>query len=175
MTAHIPLKGSTAGRQYAGWEPCAVEMEGLGDRVLAGQCVPVAGGAELNADVYTPRTPGRYPAVVSFGGYATETHTAGIPTGSNEIGSPPVFTDRGYCPVIVERRGMGRSTGEQVMFFDPQDIDDHEAVIALGGRAAVVQPGGSCSSVPPTTPCPSSASPVGAENPVMSCDLDVLV
>jgi len=130
MTPHIPLKGSTAGRQYAGWEPRAVAMEGLGDRVLPGQRVRVAGGAELHADVYTPSAPGRYPAVVSFGGYATETHTAGIPTGSNEIGSPPVFTDRGFCPVVVERRGMGRSTGEQVMFFDPQDIDDHEAVIA---------------------------------------------
>ncbi|MGR7023069.1 CocE/NonD family hydrolase [Geodermatophilus sp. URMC 62] len=105
-------------------------MEGLGNRVLADQRVPVAGGAELHADVYVPRAPGRYPAVVSFGGYATERATAGIPAGSNEIGSPPVFTDRGYCPVVVERRGMGRSTGEQVMFFDPQDVDDHEAVIA---------------------------------------------
>ncbi|WP_448642855.1 CocE/NonD family hydrolase [Geodermatophilus sp. URMC 63] len=130
MSTHIPLRGSTAGQQYAGWEPCAVAMEGLGNRVLADQRVPVAGGAELHADVYVPRAPGRYPAVVSFGGYATEKATAGIPAGSNEIGSPPVFTDRGYCPVVVERRGMGRSTGEQVMFFDPQDVDDHEAVIA---------------------------------------------
>jgi putative CocE/NonD family hydrolase len=32
--------------------------------------------------------------------------------------------------VIVERRGMGRSTGEQVTFFDPQDVTDHEKVIA---------------------------------------------
>ncbi|NEM08736.1 CocE/NonD family hydrolase [Geodermatophilus normandii] len=130
MSTHIPLRGSTAGRQYAGWEPRAVAMEGLGNRVLADQRVSVAGGAELHADVYVPRAPGRYPAVVSFGGYATERATAGIPAGSNEIGSPPVFTDRGYCPVVVERRGMGRSTGEQVMFFDPQDVDDHEAVIA---------------------------------------------
>jgi uncharacterized protein len=41
-----------------------------------------------------------------------------------------VFTDRGYCSVIVERRGMGRSTGEPVPFLDPQDVDDHEKVIA---------------------------------------------
>ncbi|ODU29628.1 MAG: acyl esterase [Pseudonocardia sp. SCN 73-27] len=132
MTSHlsIPLKGSTAGIQYAGWKPADVAMEGLGNRVLAGQRIPVDEGVTLNADVYTPSSPGRYPAVVSFGGYSTEWHTAGIPTGTNEIGSPPVFTDRGYCPVIVERRGMGRSTGEQVMFFDPQDVDDHEKVIA---------------------------------------------
>ena len=132
MTDHsgIALKGSTSGLQYAGWEPRAFALQGLGNRVLASQRVPVAGGATLNADVYIPKTPGRYPAVVSFGGYSTETHTAGMPTGTNEIGSPPVFTDRGYCPVIVERRGMGRSTGKQEMFWDAQDVDDHEKVIA---------------------------------------------
>lgn len=127
---HVPLKPSTAGTQYAGWTPSAVAMSGLGQRSLPDQRIPVEGGAELHADVYLPHTPGRYPAVLSFGAYSTEQHTAGIPTGSNEIGSPPVFTDRGYAPVIIERRGMGRSTGEQVPFFDPQDIDDHEQAIA---------------------------------------------
>lgn len=33
-------------------------------------------------------------------------------------GPPPLFTDRGYAPVVVEGRGMGRSTGGQVMFFN---------------------------------------------------------
>ncbi len=130
MNLTIPLRGSTAGRQYAGWEPRTVATQGLGNRVFARQRVPVADGVALNADIYTPRTPGRYPAVVSFAAYNSETHTAGLPTGTNEAGSPPVFTDRGYCSVIVERRGMGRSTGESVPFFDPQDVDDHEKVIA---------------------------------------------
>ncbi|MHC1559238.1 CocE/NonD family hydrolase [Actinomycetospora sp. C-140] len=126
----VPLKGSTAGPQYAGWEPRTVARQGLGNRALTGQRVPVAGGVSLNADVYTPAEPGRYPAVVAFSAYSTETHTAGLPTGTNEAGSPPVFTDRGYCPVLVERRGMGRSGGDPVSFFDPRDVDDHEAVIA---------------------------------------------
>lgn len=126
----VPLKPSTAGLQYAGWTPRALAVERAGQRALPGQRVPVAGGAELNADVYLPKAEGRWPAVVAFGAYTTETHTAGVPTGSNEVGSPPVFTDRGYAPVIVERRGMGRSTGTAGMFFDPQDVDDHEAVIA---------------------------------------------
>ncbi len=126
----IQLKPSTAGMQYAGWTPDAVAMQGLGSRMLPDQMVPVADGAALHTDVYTPEVPGRYPAVVVFGGYSTELLSAGVPTGSNEIGSPPVFTDRGYCPVIVERRGMGRSTGEQVPHFDPQDTDDEEQVIA---------------------------------------------
>lgn len=126
----IHLKPSTAGMQYAGWTPDAVAMHGLGSRILPDQMVPVADGVDLHTDVYTPEADGRYPAVIVFGGYSTELPTAGVPTGSNEIGSPPVFTDRGYSPVIVERRGMGRSTGEQVPHFDPQDTDDEEKVIA---------------------------------------------
>jgi putative CocE/NonD family hydrolase len=105
-------------------------MSGLGQRTLPDQRIPVGGDAQLHADVYLPSQTGRYPAVISFGAYSTEQHTAGIPTGSNEIGSPPVFTDRGYAPVIIERRGMGRSSGEQVPFFDSQDTDDHEKAIA---------------------------------------------
>lgn len=126
----ISLKPSTAGRQYAGWSPTAVAMTGLGSRLPADQLIPVADDVALHADVYLPETEGRYPAVVMFGGYSTELLTAGVPMGNNEIGSPPVFTDRGYCPVVVERRGMGRSTGEQVPHFHPQDTDDEVQVIA---------------------------------------------
>jgi predicted acyl esterase len=130
----IHLKPSTAGMQYAGWSPTTVAMHGLGSRLLPDQMVPVAQGVALHTDVYLPKVDGRYPAVVIFGGYATELPTAGVPMGSNEIGSPPVFTDRGYCPVIVERRGMGRSTGEPVPHFDPQDTDDEEEVIAWAAQ-----------------------------------------
>lgn len=126
---HVPLEGSASGTQYAGWEPRARAMHGLGNRVLTGQRIPVDGGVTLNADVYLPAAAGSYPAVVSFAAYNTEMHTAGVPTGSNEIGSPPVFTDRGYAPVIVERRGMGRSTGESTMFVSAQEVGDHEKVI----------------------------------------------
>ncbi|WP_443209382.1 CocE/NonD family hydrolase [Rhodococcus rhodochrous] len=127
--SHMRLTPSTSGIQYAGWTPGPPAMHGLGQRMLPDRQIPVDDGVTLHADVYLPEREGRYPAVVSFAAYSTEYHTAGIPTGSNEIGSPPVFTDRGYAPVVVERRGMGRSTGEQVTFFDPQDIDDHAKVI----------------------------------------------
>lgn len=126
----IHLKPSTAGRQYAGWTPSTLAAYGLGCRMLANQRIPVAPEVTLHADVYTPREEGRYPAVVIFGGYATDLFTAGVPLGSNEIGSPPVFTDRGYCPVVVERRGVGRSTGEMAPFFASQDTDDEVEVIA---------------------------------------------
>jgi hypothetical protein len=45
MNLTIPLKGSTSGRQYAGWEPRTAAMPGLGNRVLTGQRVPVGDDA----------------------------------------------------------------------------------------------------------------------------------
>lgn len=127
----IPLQVSPLEHeQLAGWEPTRRAAEGHGCRLLADQRIEVASGVELSADVYTPRTPGRYPAVLQFSAYSRELHTAGLPTGSNEIGCPPVFTDRGYAQVVVTRRGMGRSGGEAGVFLDPQDVDDHERCIA---------------------------------------------
>ena len=105
-------------------------MRGLGCRLLADQRVPVGDGISLSADVYVPKAAGRYPAIVQFAAYCKELHTAGVPTGNNEIGSPPVFTDRGYAPVVLTRRGMGRSQGEAGVFFNAQDVDDHARAIA---------------------------------------------
>ena len=127
----IPLKAPRLdAHQLAGWQPTTVALQGLGCRLLADQRVPVEGGVSLSADVYTPKRPGRYPAIVQFAAYSRELHTAGVPTGSNEIGSPPVFTDRGYAQVVMMRRGMGRSQGEAGVFFNSQDVDDHERCIA---------------------------------------------
>jgi predicted acyl esterase len=130
----IPIRPSLSGEQLAGWQPRAVAMRGLGCRLLADRRIPVDDGVRLSADVYTPKRPERYPAIVQFAAYSRELHTAGVPTGSNEIGSPPVFTDRGYVQVVVSRRGMGRSEGEAGVFLNPQDVDDHERCIAWAAR-----------------------------------------
>lgn len=126
----IPLRPCLSGPQFAGWEPGPPAVQGLGCRLLSGERVSVDPRASLAPDVYLPRARGRYPAVVSFGAYSNELHTAGVPTGSNEIGSPPVFTDRGYARVIVSRRGMGRSVGEPGLFLGDTDVADMEATIA---------------------------------------------
>ncbi|MHB8884140.1 MAG: CocE/NonD family hydrolase [Methylovirgula sp.] len=126
----IPLKPSLSGEQLAGWQPGPPAISGLGCRLLADQRVPVEGGITLSADVYVPETPGRYPAVVQFAAYSKELHTAGAPTGTNEIGAPPVFTDRGYAQIVVSRRGMSRSAGEAGVFLNPQDVEDHAQAIA---------------------------------------------
>ncbi len=127
----VPIKAPALDHeQLAGWQPGSPAAQGLGCRLLADRRIPVAGGVTLSADVYVPRIPGRYPAVVQFAAYSRELHTAGMPTGSNEIGCPPVFTDRGYGQVVVMRRGMGRSGGTEAVFLSPEDVDDHEQVIA---------------------------------------------
>lgn len=127
----IPLKApELTHEQLAGWQPTCAAAEGLGCRLLADERIEVTGSVTLSADVYVPRVPGRYPAIVQFAAYSREMHTAGMPTGSNEIGAPPVFTDRGYAQVVVMRRGMGRSGGVENVFLSPQDVDDHERCIA---------------------------------------------
>lgn len=126
----IPLRSSLSGEQLAGWQPGPPAMSGLGCRLLSDQKIPVDSDVALSADVYLPKTPGRYPAIVQFAAYNKELHTAGVPTGTNEIGSPPVFTDRGYAQVVTSRRGMGRSQGEAGIFFNAQDVEDHARCIA---------------------------------------------
>ena len=126
----IPLKTGLFGTQTAGWTPGAPVTSGLGCRILTDQMIPVDTHVSLASDVFIPKKAGRYPAVVAFSAYSKELHTSGAPTGTNEVGSPPVFTDRGYAYVIVERRGMGISGGETTVFFGDRDVSDHEKVIA---------------------------------------------
>jgi uncharacterized protein len=127
----IPLKIPRLDHgQLAGWRPTRAAAQGLGCRLLADRRIEVAPGVSLSADVYIPKAPGRYPAVLQFSAYTRELHTAGLPTGSNEVGCPPVFTDRGYAQIVVVRRGMDRSGGEAGVFLDEQDVDDHAKSIA---------------------------------------------
>jgi len=125
----VPLKGGLFGEQLAGWTPGPPARSGLGCRILANRMIEVAPSVSLAADVYVPKVPGRYPAVVAFAAYSKELQAAGVPAGNNETGSPPVFTDRGYAHVIVSRRGMGRSGGDDAVYLNDTDVDDHAKVI----------------------------------------------
>jgi len=125
----IAPKGGLFGPQLAGWTPGPAAKSGLGCRVLADQRIEVAPDIALAADVYVPRVSGRYPAVIAFSAYSKELQAAGAPTGNNETGSPPIFTDRGYAHLIVSRRGMGRSDGADAVFLNDTDVEDHARVI----------------------------------------------
>ncbi|HWL05931.1 MAG TPA: CocE/NonD family hydrolase [Xanthobacteraceae bacterium] len=126
----VPLRGGTHGPQLAGWAPGSAVRTGLGCQLYSDQMIPVSDGISLAADVYTPTAEGRYPAILCYSAYAKELQSSGAPIGTNETGSPPVFTDRGYAHVIVARRGMGRSQGESVVIFNDTDVEDHAKTIA---------------------------------------------
>ncbi|OYX75588.1 MAG: acyl esterase [Rhizobiales bacterium 32-66-11] len=125
----IAPKGGLFGAQLAGWTPGPAAKSGLGCRVIADEMIEVAPSLALAADVYVPKAPGRYPAVIAFAAYSKELQAAGAPAGNNETGSPPVFTDRGYAHVIVTRRGMGRSGGADAVYLNDTDVEDHAKVI----------------------------------------------
>jgi uncharacterized protein len=130
----IPVRTGLPEPQTAGWTPGPPVYSGLGCVVHADQMIPVADGISLAADICTPKRDGRYPAVVLFAAYSHQLQATGAPTGTNETGSAPVFTDRGYVHVVVSRRGMGRSHGESGVFFNDTDVADHEAVIDWAAR-----------------------------------------
>jgi putative CocE/NonD family hydrolase len=126
----VPLRGDTFGPQLAGWSPGAPVATGLGCRIHAKDAmVPVDEHTSVAVDVYTPKQPGRYPAILAFAAYSKELAPSGAPTGTNETGSPPVLTDRGYVHVIAARRGMGRSQGSSTVWFSDQDVEDHAKII----------------------------------------------
>ncbi len=130
----IPLHARLNERQLAGWTPSALAEQGLGCRLLADVAIPMPDGVKLAADVYTPARAGRYPVILQFAAYNLDLHTAGIPKGSNEIGSPPTATDRGYVQAIVTARGIGRSQGRLQPWLCEQEIDDHFACIAWAAK-----------------------------------------
>lgn len=130
----IPLKGRLNHLQLAGWKPSKVAEQDLGCRLLADVMIPMKDGTKLSADVYLPRKPGRYPAIVQFSAYNRDLHSIGVPKGTNEIGSPPVITARGYAQVVVTARGVGRSEGELRRWHAESEVQDHLACVAWAGE-----------------------------------------
>ncbi len=111
--------------QLAGWNPSCVAESGLGCQLMADVMIPMPDGIKLSADVYLPAKAGKYPVILQFSAYNRDLHTTGLPTGNNEIGSPPVITDRGYVQVVVTARSIGRSEGSFQPWQNEQETDDH--------------------------------------------------
>lgn len=111
--------------QLAGWKPARVAESGLGCKLQADVMIPMPDGVHLSADVYTPAKAGKYPVILQFSAYNRDLHTTGLPSGNNEIGSPPVITDRGYVQVVVTARSIGRSEGDFQPWQNEQETQDH--------------------------------------------------
>jgi predicted acyl esterase len=81
--------------------------------------VPVSAGHRLDADVYRPAGPGRFPVIVSPHPYSQSDQVAPLlPTafshrrGHMEAGDPRFYVRRGYAHALVNIRGTGRSGGD---------------------------------------------------------------
>jgi uncharacterized protein len=98
------------------WEVSPRVHEVRVDRNIA---VPVGAGYHLDADVYRPAGPGRFPVIVSPHPYLQSDQVAPLfPTafshrrGHMEAGDPLFYARRGYAHALVNIRGTGRSGGE---------------------------------------------------------------
>ena len=85
--------------------------------------VTMRDGIRLSVDIYRPRAPGKFPALVSWSGYGKD--SAKLPTnpqwqpsdyvrgtGAHECGEQWYLVPRGYVQVIPDIRGVGKSEGE---------------------------------------------------------------
>jgi predicted acyl esterase len=85
--------------------------------------IPVRDGARLKADIFRPKSGGRFPAIMNIGGYRKDklwVPPADLEEKANpymnwEAVNPLWWIPRGYAAIRVDTRGTGKSPG----LFDP--------------------------------------------------------
>jgi predicted acyl esterase len=85
--------------------------------------IPVRDGARLKADIFRPRSGGRFPAIMNIGGYRKDKlwipprdlEEKANPYMNWETVNPLWWIPRGYISIRVDTRGSGKSPG----LFDP--------------------------------------------------------
>jgi len=97
--------------------------------------VTMSDGVRVSAQVFRPKTPGCFPAILGVHAYDAEMqYTPSRPQavqGKNaqaEAGDPQFFVRRGYAHIIVNARGTGRSEGEYA-HYSPREVQDVVEVI----------------------------------------------
>src|SRR4028119_1493886 len=129
----IEPHASLDGPQLAGWTPRATSPAEHKVREEADVAVPLPDGVVLRADVFRPRGPGRYPALVSWSAYPRYIQTSGATAFNNEAGVVGFTVARGYAHVILSARGITGSGGEYDPRLSPQEQRDMAGAIAGGG------------------------------------------
>ncbi len=93
--------------------------------VEMGLRVPMRDGVTLAADVATPGTPGRVPAILELTPYGRG------PQGVNYRNEMDYWVEQGYAFVIVDARGQGDSDGT-FEFFAREGEDAHDVIAWIG-------------------------------------------
>lgn len=107
--------------------------------------IPMRDGVCLSANVYTPKLPGKYPVLLSLHPYQKDSlpdkkipfqyrviRQSGNITFSSETGweapDPKTWTEKGYVVINIDKRGFGKSDGEQEFFVDEEGRDYYDAI-----------------------------------------------
>ena len=82
---------------------------------------PVRDGIRLCVNIYRPKSPGKFPALLAMGGYGKELqevlippqplHKSAVWDGNIEAGDTPDIVPRGYVHIVADARGNGKSEG----------------------------------------------------------------
>jgi predicted acyl esterase len=105
--------------------------------VQRGVLITSRDGTRLACDVYRPKAPGRYPALLSYSHYGKDLQRVGthraplnpmIGNGGLEAGDSTYFVTRGYVHVIADARGSGDSEGEYCYQGPKEQEDGHDVI-----------------------------------------------
>lgn len=115
--------------------------------------IPVSDGTLIDADIWRPKSEGKFPVIFGFHPYDQAGHTAPIyprgmvPTGAMGIGSgrekgnaslesgdPNFYVRRGYVHVIANVRGTGKSEGLFHMMGSQEVQDGYDIIEWIAGQ-----------------------------------------
>ena len=104
--------------------------------------IPLSDGVTIDADIFRPDSPGKFPAILGVHQYNKELQLASIfPTGFNmangpvEAGDFNFYVRRGYVQIIANIRGSGKSGG-RYLNYGPREVQDTLEIIEwIAGQA----------------------------------------
>ena len=105
--------------------------------------VPMRDGARLRADVFRPRSPGRFPVIINLGSYQKDKLWVPPPDLEEkpneymnwETVNPLWWVPRGYACVRVDGRGSGKSPGRTDPWSPSEARDFYDAIEWAGSRS----------------------------------------
>lgn len=99
--------------------------------------VTMPDGIKLCVDIYSPDSPGKYPALLSYSPYSKDVQKLPIVpgpidfrlgNGGIEAGDSEYFVSRGYVHIIADARGTGKSQGAYRFFSRKEQEDGYELI-----------------------------------------------
>lgn len=121
----IRPRAKLTGQQFAGdWTPRKVSQPAYQLLFEPDIAIPLPDGTILRGDLYRPRADGVFPTLLAWSGYTKDFQTTGLPLPINEVGQISYIVSRGYCHLTVNARGTGRSEGQRLLHFSPEEQKD---------------------------------------------------